>query len=46
MIRVGFKTDANVIPDVGNLVAAFNDEMTDLFAEALEGSGATEPAGA
>jgi len=36
MIRVGFKTDANVIPDVGNLVAAFNDEMADLFAEATE----------
>ncbi|HYN55576.1 MAG TPA: WS/DGAT domain-containing protein [Motilibacterales bacterium] len=33
MIRVGFKTDANVIPDVGNLVSAFNDEMADLFAE-------------
>ena len=33
MIRVGFKTDANVIPDVGNLVSAFNDEMADLLAE-------------
>lgn len=43
MIRVGFKTDANVIPDVGNLVAAFNDEMADLFAEgteAVESTGA------
>ncbi|MDH3958685.1 MAG: WS/DGAT domain-containing protein [Actinomycetota bacterium] len=33
MIRVGFKADATVIPDVGNLVMAFTDEMADLFAE-------------
>jgi WS/DGAT/MGAT family acyltransferase len=33
-IRVGFKADAGVIPDVANLVAAFDEEMADLFAEA------------
>jgi len=32
-IRVGFKADATVIPDVANLVAAFDDELADLFAE-------------
>ncbi|MGB7980192.1 MAG: WS/DGAT domain-containing protein [Candidatus Nanopelagicales bacterium] len=31
-IRVGFKADATVIPDVANLVAAFDDEMADLLA--------------
>ena len=36
MIQVDFKTDANVIPNMSNLVAAFNDEMADLFAEAIE----------
>lgn len=32
-IRVGFKADAAVIPDVANLVAAFEEEMRDLFAD-------------
>lgn len=32
-IRVGFKADATVIPDVANLVAAFDEEMVDLLAE-------------
>jgi diacylglycerol O-acyltransferase len=32
-IRVGFKADATVIPDVANLVSAFDDELADLFAE-------------
>ena len=32
-VRVGFKADTEVIPDVANLVAAFDDEMADLFAE-------------
>ena len=32
-IRVGFKADATVIPDVANVVAAFHDEMADLLAE-------------
>ncbi len=31
-IRVGFKADATVIPDVANLVAAFDEEMADLLA--------------
>lgn len=33
-IRVGFKADYGVIPDIGNLVAAFDEEMADLIAEA------------
>jgi hypothetical protein len=32
-IRVGFKADATVIPDLANLVTAFHEEMADLFAE-------------
>lgn len=32
-VRVGFKADDAVIPDVANLVAAFDEEMADLFAE-------------
>lgn len=32
-IRVGFKADATVIPDLANLVSALDDEMSDLFAE-------------
>jgi WS/DGAT/MGAT family acyltransferase len=30
-IRVGFKTDANVVPDISNLVAAYVAEMEDLL---------------
>ncbi|HEX6887730.1 MAG TPA: WS/DGAT domain-containing protein [Candidatus Nanopelagicales bacterium] len=30
-IRVGFKTDANVVPDISNLVAAYAAEMDDLL---------------
>jgi WS/DGAT/MGAT family acyltransferase len=33
-VRVGFKADSTVIPDVANLVAALDEEMADLFAEA------------
>ena len=36
-IRVGFKADASVIPDVANLVSALDDEMNDLFAETPAG---------
>jgi WS/DGAT/MGAT family acyltransferase len=32
-IRVGFKADATVIPDVANLVAAFTEEVADILAE-------------
>ena len=32
-IRVGFKADATVIPDVANLVSALDDELADLLAE-------------
>jgi WS/DGAT/MGAT family acyltransferase len=32
-IRVGFKADSAVIPDVATLVAALDDELADLFAE-------------
>jgi WS/DGAT/MGAT family acyltransferase len=39
-IRVGFKADAEVIPDVANLVAAFTEEMADLLADLPAGSGA------
>ena len=35
-IRVGFKTDVNVIPDIGNLVAAYTAEMEELLALADE----------
>lgn len=34
VVRVGFKTDARVVPDVANLVAAHEEEMADLLAEA------------
>ena len=33
-VRVGFKADVAVVPDVANLVAALDAEMADLFAEA------------
>jgi diacylglycerol O-acyltransferase len=33
-VRVGFKADSTVIPDVANLVAALDDEMADLLADA------------
>ncbi len=36
-IRVGFKADATVIPDLANLVSALDDEMSDLFAETPAG---------
>lgn len=32
-IRVGFKTDARVVPDVSALVSSFADEMADLLAD-------------
>jgi diacylglycerol O-acyltransferase len=32
-VRVGFKADATVIPDVANLVSALDDELADLVAE-------------
>ncbi len=32
-VRVGFKADSTVIPDIGNLVAALDDELADLFAD-------------
>ena len=35
-IRVGFKTDANVVPDVANLVAAYTAEMEELLTLAAE----------
>lgn len=35
-IRVGFKTDAHVVPDTANLVAAYLEEMADLMAEIPE----------
>ena len=31
-IRVGFKTDNNVVPDIANLVAAYTAEMDELLA--------------
>jgi WS/DGAT/MGAT family acyltransferase len=31
-IRVGFKTDVNVVPDIANLVAAYQAEMAELLA--------------
>ncbi len=31
-IRVGFKTDVNVVPDIANLVAAYGAEMDELLA--------------
>ena len=31
-IRVGFKTDVNVVPDIANLVAAYSAEMAELLA--------------
>ena len=31
-IRVGFKTDVNVVPDIANLVAAYTAEMEELLA--------------
>ena len=31
-IRVGFKTDTNVVPDISNLVAAYSAEMAELLA--------------
>ncbi len=31
-IRVGFKTDVNVVPDIANLVAAYSAEMEELLA--------------
>jgi len=35
-IRVGFKTDVNVVPDIGNLVAAYTAEMDELLTLAAE----------
>lgn len=35
-IRVGFKTDVNVVPDIGNLVAAYTAEMEELLSLAAE----------
>lgn len=32
-VRVGFKADAGIIPDVANLVAAYTEEMADMLAE-------------
>ncbi|MGB8022454.1 MAG: wax ester/triacylglycerol synthase domain-containing protein [Candidatus Nanopelagicales bacterium] len=32
-VRVGFKADAGIIPDVANLVAAYAEEMADMLAE-------------
>lgn len=43
-VRVGFKADTAVIPDVANLVAAFDDEMADLFAESAEQAAAAAQA--
>ncbi len=37
-IRVGFKTDVNVVPDIGNLVAAYISEMAELLALASPSS--------
>ena len=31
-IRVGFKTDVSVVPDIANLVAAYAAEMDELLA--------------
>jgi hypothetical protein len=31
-IRVGFKTDTKVVPDIANLVAAYSAEMEQLLA--------------
>ena len=31
-IRVGFKTDTRVVPDITNLVAAYSAEMAELLA--------------
>ena len=36
-IRVGFKTDVNVVPDIANLVAAYTAEMEELLALAPPG---------
>jgi hypothetical protein len=36
-IRVGFKTDVNVVPDIANLVAAYTAEMEQLLALAPAG---------
>ena len=44
-VRVGFKADSTVIPDVANLVAALDEEMTDLFAESPNPVGAPAEAG-
>ena len=41
-IRVGFKTDTNVVPDIANLVAAYAAEMEELLALAA-GRVATAP---
>jgi WS/DGAT/MGAT family acyltransferase len=41
-VRVGFKADSTVIPDVENLVAALDDEMADLFGDVPD--SAPEPA--
>jgi diacylglycerol O-acyltransferase len=35
-IRVGFKTDANAVPDIANLVAAYTAEMEELLALGAE----------
>ncbi|HEX6887729.1 MAG TPA: WS/DGAT domain-containing protein [Candidatus Nanopelagicales bacterium] len=46
-IRVGFKADVAVIPDVEQLVAAFDEEMADIIAEtdaALAAAAAQGPA--
>ncbi|MCU0300632.1 MAG: WS/DGAT domain-containing protein [Candidatus Nanopelagicales bacterium] len=38
-IRVGFKTDTNVVPDITNLVAAYSAEMEQLLALDPQGAG-------
>lgn len=40
-IRVGFKTDARIVPDISNLVTAYLDEFADLMAELPEGDTGT-----